>query len=175
MKMLLTSSQVAVLLTCGMVLLCTSALFISGCLIQQRTLRDLRTAIRPTVVTRPKPRSWDTEALRRRHSQQQSTVKLADGTRVQIQQHDDDVDLTVAASNYDNDKNENGYVDIEVRPSTAAVEVEGEKESKSKGSWDGIQEGGEPISRAERRRRIKAEIERLSKGNTPVYYQRRLW
>lgn len=32
-----------------------------------------------------------------------------------------------------------------------------------------------PISRAERRRLIKQEIQRLSQGETPVYYQRRLW
>ena len=44
-----------------------------------------------------------------------------------------------------------------------------------KSAWDGVQEGGEPLSRAERRRRIKAEIQRLSQGDTPVYYQRRLW
>ena len=31
------------------------------------------------------------------------------------------------------------------------------------------------ISRAERRRRIKAEIQRLSQGDEPIYYQRRLW
>lgn len=32
-----------------------------------------------------------------------------------------------------------------------------------------------PISRAERRRLIKEEIARLSQGEQPVYYQRRLW
>lgn len=32
-----------------------------------------------------------------------------------------------------------------------------------------------PISRAERRRLIKEEIRRLSQGEQPVYYQRRLW
>lgn len=42
-------------------------------------------------------------------------------------------------------------------------------------SWDGVQEGGKPLSRVERRQRIKAEIQRLSKGDAPVYYQRRLW
>lgn len=42
-------------------------------------------------------------------------------------------------------------------------------------SWDGVQEGGKPLSRVERRKRIKAEIQRLSKGEAPVYYQRRLY
>lgn len=32
-----------------------------------------------------------------------------------------------------------------------------------------------PLSRAERRRRIKQDIRDLSQGEGPVYYQRRLW
>lgn len=32
-----------------------------------------------------------------------------------------------------------------------------------------------PLSRAERRRLIKEEIQRLAQGEQPVYYQRRLW
>lgn len=36
-------------------------------------------------------------------------------------------------------------------------------------------ENRKPISRAERRRLIKEEIQRLAQGEQPVYYQRRLW
>lgn len=36
-------------------------------------------------------------------------------------------------------------------------------------------ENQKPISRAERRRLIKEEIQRLAQGEQPVYYQRRLW
>ncbi|KAI3335424.1 hypothetical protein F4824DRAFT_464749 [Ustulina deusta] len=181
--MLLTSSQVSILLTSGIVLLCTSALFISGCLIQQRTLRDLRSAIRPTVVTRPKPKVWDVEALRRT----KTTIRLDDGTLVEIQSRPD-AELAV-------DPSSSGPETIEVRPTIPEVEEEPEQKSipplsqddagdgeddsalkvKVKPSWDGVQEGGEPLSRVERRRRIKAEIRRLSQGDTPVYYQRRLW
>jgi hypothetical protein len=39
----------------------------------------------------------------------------------------------------------------------------------------GKEEGEKPVSRAERRRRIKEEIKRLSQGETPLYYQRRLY
>lgn len=46
---------------------------------------------------------------------------------------------------------------------------------KESSSWDGVQEGGVPLSRAERRKRIKAEIQRLAHADKPVYYQRRLW
>ncbi|PSR78836.1 hypothetical protein BD289DRAFT_443291 [Coniella lustricola] len=37
------------------------------------------------------------------------------------------------------------------------------------------EEGEKPISRAQRRRKIKEEIEKLSQGDEPLYYQRRLW
>ncbi|KAH8157519.1 hypothetical protein CIB48_g10734 [Xylaria polymorpha] len=176
--MLLTSSQVSILITCGIVLLCTSALFISGCLIQQRTLRDLRLAIRPAVVTRPKPKVWDTAALGRT----KTTIRLEDGTLVEIQ--NPHVEVAVDPSS----QPEEGET-IEVRPTppdaeesvqkpvTPSDEDDGGDDSALdvKGSWDGVQEGGEPLTRAERRRRIKAEIQRLSRGDTPVYYQRRLW
>ncbi|KAI0428036.1 hypothetical protein F5Y09DRAFT_13293 [Xylaria sp. FL1042] len=184
--MLLTSSQVSVLLTSGIVLLFTSALFISGCLIQQRTLRDLRSAIKPAVVTRPKPKAWNSEALRRA----KTTIRLEDGTLVEIQSR---LDPELEA-----DPSSSGPETIEVRPTIPESE-EPEQEQKPitppsrddagdgvhedddsevlkvKPAWDGVQEGGEPLTRAERRRRIKAEIQRLSQGDTPVYYQRRLW
>ncbi|KAI0453379.1 hypothetical protein F5B21DRAFT_288011 [Xylaria acuta] len=176
--MLLTSSQASVLITCGIVLLCTSALFISGCLIQQRTLRDLRSAIRPAVVTRPKPKVWDTEALRRT----KTTIRLEDGTLVEIQNPHAEVAVDPSSQPQEGET-------IEVRPTPPDVEEpaqkpialagedDGEDDSALdvKDSWDGVQEGGEPLSRAERRRRIKAEIQRLSRGDEPVYYQRRLW
>ncbi|KAI3321611.1 hypothetical protein HD806DRAFT_158633 [Xylariaceae sp. AK1471] len=187
--MLLTPSQVSILLTSGIVLLCTSALFISGCLIQQRTLRDLRLAIRPAIVTRPKPRVWDTEALQKTRT----TIRLEDGTMVQIQSPDPDPELVITGADDTSRRQEEEI--IEVRPTIPETDVEvpvlkpitlsqnrGGKDQdqddsalKVKGSWDGVQEGGEPLSRVERRKRIKAEIQRLSQGDTPVYYQRRLW
>ncbi|KAK5632303.1 hypothetical protein RRF57_008017 [Xylaria bambusicola] len=161
-----------------LVLLCTSALFISGCLIQQRTLHDLRSAIKPAVVTRPKPKVWDIDALRRT----KTTVRLEDGTLVEIQSRPDP-ELARDPST--------GPEAIEVRP-TEPETIELERKSMArddaadgeggddsalnvKPAWDGVQEGGEPLTRAERRRRIKAEIQRLSRGDTPVFYQRRLW
>lgn len=166
-------------------MLCTSALFISGAIIQQRTLRDLRHAIKPAVVTRPKPKVWDLEALKRT----KTTIRLEDGTLVEIQSRSNpEPELT---------PNSNSAPEaIEVRPTIPEDDVvvpeqriasdddaqHSESEDDDDGSglnvksaWDGVQEGGEPLSRAERRRRIKAEIQRLSQGDTPVYYQRRLW
>ncbi|KAG9244301.1 hypothetical protein BJ878DRAFT_567702 [Calycina marina] len=46
---LLTSSQVSVAITCTIIFLFTLALFLSGYVIQQQTVRDLRAAIKPHV------------------------------------------------------------------------------------------------------------------------------
>ncbi|KAI1178930.1 hypothetical protein F4777DRAFT_40891 [Nemania sp. FL0916] len=193
--MLLTASQASVLITSAMVLLCTSALFISGCLIQQRTLRDLRSAIRPVVVTRPKPKVWAVDDLRRT-----TTVRLTDGSVVRIQPDDNAVaENELDASSDDTergedvveirptlpDEDENELVAaqkplVQERPRSEDEDREGDSNGDGDGlsvgaAWDGVQENGETLSRAERRRRIKAEIQRLSHGDTPVYYQRRLW
>ncbi|KAI1154061.1 hypothetical protein F4825DRAFT_448852 [Nemania diffusa] len=199
--MLLTSSQVSVLITSGIVLLCTSALFISGCLIQQRTLRDLRSAIRPAVVTRPKPKVWDTQGRQLRRGKT-TTIRLEDGTRVEIQ--GSDVELAVDEPSPPESEvlppleEEGEVVEVRLTPEDAEElgqerealsppldDERGDDEERGEGAegnveqaaapWDGVQEGGKPLSRAERRRRIKAEIQRLSQGDTPVYYQRRLW
>ncbi|KAI1190743.1 hypothetical protein F5B17DRAFT_38029 [Nemania serpens] len=220
--MLLTSSQVSVLLTSGMVLLCTSALFISGCLIQQRTLRDLRSAIRPAVVTRPRPKVWANAEVngdvnpdagfrrtrKRRATTTTTRIRLEDGSVVEIRSPEAE-DGSPSESQFEERQGEEeaegeGEV-IEVRltpeessaTTTTQEQEQSEKAQTNNGdgnhdddgngngnsgdglkvvpSWDGVQEGGEPLSRAERRRRIKAEIQRLSRGDAPVYYQRRLW
>lgn len=84
---------------------------------------------------------------------------------------------------------------VEVKPTVAEPEREADasarQEQKPVGGWDAGEtqgptrtqkdgEGGgeraeKPISRAERRRRIKEEIMRLSQGEEKGYYQRRLW
>lgn len=165
--------------------LCTTALFFSGYVIQQRTLKDLRKAIRPDP--RPSPQIYLPDRFK------QSTTELEDGTVINTDRQD-------APS--DNPKQQKSVFVIEVRP-TIPEEVaqkplmvdaskekpdtrEGTKEmvdsvprSKKKGSkkqnHKGEVEEEGPPSRAERRRRIKAEIKELSQGESPMYYQRRLW
>ncbi|KAI1116705.1 hypothetical protein F5Y14DRAFT_52863 [Nemania sp. NC0429] len=207
--MLLTSSQVSVLITSGIVLLCTSALFISGCLIQQRTLRDLRSAIRPAVITRPRPKVYTYANADLNGDVSPSPdasagfttkrIRLVDGSVVEIQSP------VVADGSESGSGPEDGEV-VEVRltpeeeqsekaqaqPDDADNDNDNDNDGDGDGdndndndhddgelkvssSWDGVQEGGKPISRAERRRLIKAEIQRLSRGDAPVYYQRRLW
>lgn len=68
------------------VVLCSLALFLSGCAIQQRTLRDLRAAIRP----RESPRARLPDRFRA------STTELADGTVVLVES--EAREMTVAAA-----------------------------------------------------------------------------
>jgi hypothetical protein len=172
------------------VILCTAALFLSGYVIQQRTLRDLRQAIKPTP--RPSPKMFLPDRFK------QSTTELADGTVVIL---DDDgggpgqkpelvveVKPSVAedpsneqqSNPDDNTHNARGGSAVTEQPTKTT-----KSKTKSKGSKNGkrrdsgVEPGSEspqkPMSRAERRRRIKEEIMRLSQGQERGYYQRRLW
>lgn len=49
------------------------------------------------------------------------------------------------------------------------------KDEKGHSERTGAEKPQKPISRAERRKRIKEEIRKLSQGQGPGYYQRRLW
>lgn len=65
---------------------------------------------------------------------------------------------------------------VEAKPQPAPWEVRAESEqTPDEGTEHPDDETKKPVSRAERRRLIKEEIFRLSQGDEPVYYQRRLW
>ncbi|KAH6855095.1 hypothetical protein B0I37DRAFT_441992 [Chaetomium sp. MPI-CAGE-AT-0009] len=174
--MLVTSGQVSVAVSSGIVFLCTTALFLSGYVLQQRTLRDLRAAIKQPP--RPSPKIFLPDRFK------QSTTELADGTIIALDDGDDGAEQGAAA----------GPV-IEVKPTlpgdvdmaskhpggdagqpTKTTTVKEKK--KGKGSDVAGKEGGEepqkPMSRAERRRRIKEEIQKSAQGERG-YYRRRLW
>ncbi|KAL2180895.1 uncharacterized protein P884DRAFT_216539 [Thermothelomyces heterothallicus CBS 202.75] len=72
--MLLTSAQVSLAVSSGIIFLCTAALFLSGYVIQQRTLRDLRAAIKPPP--RPSPNIFLPDRFKH------SAAELPDGTVV---------------------------------------------------------------------------------------------
>ncbi|EHK18981.1 uncharacterized protein TRIVIDRAFT_57769 [Trichoderma virens Gv29-8] len=138
-RVLLTSGQVSVLATAAMILLCTSALFLSGYAIQQRTLRELRAAIRP----RQSPKA---------HLPEEFRGALADL--------------------------EESNLLVEETPVESKPEPEPEPEHKEQKEEEHKEEtiaNKAPISRAERRKMIKDEIQRLAQSEKPVYYQRRLW
>ncbi|RFU30356.1 hypothetical protein B7463_g5973, partial [Scytalidium lignicola] len=65
--MLLTSSQVSIAITSTIVFLCTTALFLSGYALQQKTVRDIRAAIKPAPRTTHRayghlPKKFDPDA-----------------------------------------------------------------------------------------------------------------
>lgn len=64
----------------------------------------------------------------------------------------------------------------QAQPQLAPWEIRGdgmvEEELSAETAED---DGAKPMSRAERRRKIKEDIQKLSQGDTPIYYQRRLW
>ncbi|KAH8662088.1 hypothetical protein BX600DRAFT_437511 [Xylariales sp. PMI_506] len=169
---LLTASQVSVAVSSTIVILCTAALFFSGYAIQQRTLRDLRKAIRPGP--RPSPKIYLPDRFK------QQTTELEDGTVVEI-------DNGGASSGGEAPTDE---IVVEVRPTIPeeksvqqpmAVIGEERRNEADDDVKQAIQDQAadtkaeKPLSRAERRRKIKQEIMELSQGESPVYYQRRLW
>ncbi|KAK3310769.1 uncharacterized protein B0T15DRAFT_489422 [Chaetomium strumarium] len=175
--MLLTSGQVSIAISSGVVFLCTAALFLSGYALQQRTLRDLRAAIQ---TPKPSPKIFLPDRFK------QSTTELPDGTIVTL---DEDAD--------DGDTRRKGEAIIEIKPTVLQDEgsrqqyVSGEKPTKTvKGKGRAKEKGGKgsakedgpddndgelqkPMSRAERRRRIKEEIMQNSQGEGPRGYYRR--
>lgn len=164
----------------------TAALFLSGYAIQQRTLRDLREAIKPSP--RPKPQIFLPDRFRA------TTTELEDGTVVVV-------DLGPDAYRPPRpDSGDQQVVVVEVTPTVAgeqgqenvrgdergddAGEVSREEKHNKESPPDGRAEekaGSGPtkpqkkLSRAERRRKIKEEIQRLSQGDKKGIYQPRLW
>jgi hypothetical protein len=169
------------------------ALFLSGYALQQRTLQDLRVAIRPGH-TRPSPKAH-----------------LPDYFTRETRQSDDGV-IEIHASQADRDEKERLAKKYELREDpktkkksggdrqaaraekhdtqlgdakTQATEeqlamLEMIKKQAAQQAWavdhpDPAAKNRLPITRAERRKLIKDEIQRLAQTDKPVYYQRRLW
>ncbi|KAI1764417.1 hypothetical protein GGR53DRAFT_322927 [Hypoxylon sp. FL1150] len=188
--LLLTSSQVSVLISSGIVVLCTAALFLSGYAIQQRTLNDLRRAINHNREPRPSPKIYLPDRFKT------PTTELDDGTvvtlddprlgarrRIDLSGEDD---VIVVRPTFPDEKSELQRQAILEKAAAAAAAAAAEAESreqaekkarkqKKQKNGDGDESTQKPISRAERRRQIKEEIRRLSEGEERVYYQRRLW
>ncbi|KAK0661562.1 hypothetical protein QBC41DRAFT_261057 [Cercophora samala] len=197
--MLLTSSQVSIAVSSGVVFFFTLALFLSGYTIQQRTLREIRASInRP----KPSPKIFLPDRFK------QSTTELEDGTIVIIE--DENISrpprplqeiLLEEEKERELEREREREVVITVVPTVpteeevlaekkqaeakekekkggllgwmrASKKAEKKTEEGEDGEEDGVQK---PISRAERRKRIKEELMRLSQGEERGWYQRRLY
>ncbi|KAF6817555.1 hypothetical protein CMUS01_12076 [Colletotrichum musicola] len=186
---LLTSSQVSIILSSAIVISCTAALFLSGYVIQQRTLTQLRAAIKPDYDPRPSPRTSYVVPEHLRDAagaggvaggKQEQIVIEVNPTVPEKQQHPKKKKTAGWTSELWQKMMPGGKEDDGV--SREDLDKMDERERNIEG-WkvkdqkhpDPEAANQKPISRAERRRLIKEEIRRLSQGEEPVYYQRRLW
>ncbi|KAK2591923.1 hypothetical protein QQS21_010365 [Conoideocrella luteorostrata] len=205
-KALLTSSEVSALVSICVVILFTLALFLSGYTIQQRTLQDLRLAIRPGY-TKPSPRAHLPGYFER------ETIKLQDGTIIVGESLADKDEKERLAKKYElhekpqskGKKNKAKKIDKELpvqgsdhksEPVPDAKASKGREEASEEQlrildslkaqaahqAWgvdhpDPLAKNPLPITRAERRKLIKEEIQKLAQGDIPTYHQRRrfLW
>lgn len=168
------------------VIMCTLALFLSGYAIQQRTLRDLRAAIRPRE-SRPSPKAHLPDRFRT------STTELADGSVVLSESEAGRAEEAVVVSptgragdaTDEPQQQPRQQQETAKRPDAASDKqraiVEQLQAQVAAKSWgvehpDPLKRSRLPVTRAERRRMIKEELQRLAQANEqPVYYQRRLW
>ncbi|KAK4069249.1 hypothetical protein Trihar35433_5828 [Trichoderma harzianum] len=198
-RVLLTSGQVSMLATASMILLCASALFLSGYAIQQRTLRELRAAIRPRqspkahlpeefrgaladldesslLVIETEAQRWSREARELASPQ----IKVSDA-EIQVEETPAESKPEPEPEHKEEEHKEKKVAvpDGEPTKEQLAMLATIQKSVKDK-SWavehpDPLAKNKAPISAAERRRLIKEEIKKLAQSEKPVYYQRRLW
>lgn len=197
-----------------LVLSCTTALFLSGFVLQQRTFNQLRTAIKQQS-SRPVPKPYLPDRF------QSSTTELEDGTIVVLDSGDDTgtlADIRKQSKKSQREREEQDETVIQVKPSVSSdasmdelvqkvfedgtasrdevdevlrlAQAQAEREMAAQSERernlrlqtdrnqlhpDPAAETQKPLSRAERRKLIKEEIQRLSYEEEPVYYQRRLY
>lgn len=157
------------------VISCTLALFLSGYAAQQRTLKELRSAIRP----RHRPtKPYLPEQFKPK------VVELEDGSQV------------ILESDAEREKKQHRETIVEVHQSKAVQQPimsasQGVSANKlqiiqqlqadvAAKSWavenpDPLSKNHVPMSKAERRKAIKEELKRLGQSEEPVLWQRRMW
>ncbi|KAK1701197.1 hypothetical protein BDP55DRAFT_11876 [Colletotrichum godetiae] len=202
---LLTSSQVSVLISSAIVVSCTAALFLSGYVIQQRTLSQLREAIKPESRPSPKASYYVPEHLKDAAGNKQNvplygangkqeqiiievnpTVPEKQQQKQQQQQQTKKQKAGQKSAGWTSDmwQKMTGPPEKEDKGGVSREDLEkmNERERningwnvKDQANPDPEASNQKPISRAERRRLIKEELRRLSESEERVYYQRRLW
>ncbi|KAF7915549.1 uncharacterized protein EAE98_011152 [Botrytis deweyae] len=203
--MLLTSGQVSVAISSFIVFFFTTALFLSGYVLQQQTVRDLREAIKPQfqakLVGLEVPDNLNINADRSGRKGQvevflpkkfENEAVRKGNIRAEIKRDVEEEIDEVAGKNGKNKKtrgegNEEwsgaGLEEsvTEVRKDYGSIEGEGDG-AGSADNTEGIKKGGreeiavpeKPLSRAERRRRIKEELVTSGEGETFNGYRRRV-
>jgi hypothetical protein len=185
-----------------LVLLFTTALFLSGCVIQQRTLRELRAAIKPTP--RPSPKIFLPDRFK------QATTELKDGTIIIIDDEQKPIVVEVkttafeakpepaaaspkeaenvdAAGRRDAQEEKTSILNREKHGQLEQTDAEVKEEAltdrerkiqqqraESLQNPDPLAADQSLMSRAERRKLIKQELRKLQEVEGRGY-QRRLW
>ncbi|TGO28348.1 hypothetical protein BPAE_0029g00790 [Botrytis paeoniae] len=200
--MLLTSGQVSVAISSFIVFFFTTALFLSGYVLQQQTVRDLREAIKPQFQAKlvglevPDnlninadrsgrkgqvevflPKKFENEAVR------EGNIK-AEIKRDVEEESDEVIGKNGKARGEENEEWSEVELDesvIKVRKDYGSVKGEGEGAGSVDNTED-VKKGGDgeiavpekPLSRAERRRRIKEELVTSGEGEIFNGYRRRV-
>ncbi|TGO08480.1 hypothetical protein BTUL_0207g00250 [Botrytis tulipae] len=207
--MLLTSGQVSVAISSFIVFFFTAALFFSGYVLQQQTVRDLREAIKPQfqakLVGLEVPDNLNINADRSGRKGQievflpkkfENEAVREGNIKAEIKRDVEEESDEVIGKNGRNKKARGGENEewngvelegsvVEIRKEYGSVEVEVEGQGEGAGSVDnteGIKRGRggqitvpeKPLSRAERRRRIKEELVTSGEGETFNGYRRRV-
>ncbi|KAF7924196.1 uncharacterized protein EAE97_010808 [Botrytis byssoidea] len=188
--MLLTSGQVSVAISSFIVFFFTTALFLSGYVLQQQTVRDLREAIKPQFQAKlvglevPDNLNINADRSGRKGRIEVFLPKKFENEAVREGNRKAEESDKVIGKNGRNKKatgeenEEWSAVELE-----GSVEVEGEEEGAglvdntegiNKGRGGGIAVPETPLSRAERRRRIKEELVTSGEGETFNGYRRRV-
>ncbi|OAQ59901.1 hypothetical protein VFPPC_09995 [Pochonia chlamydosporia 170] len=205
-RALLTSSEVSVLVSIVVVILFTLALFLSGYALQQRTLQDLRVAIRPgnskpspkahlpdyftrqtkklqdgtIIVTESQADKDEKERLAKKYELHQETVKSKDTSKAGLQAKKDDGEEELDPVQQVEEQEVIAPGTKKQASAKQLAMLDMIKKQAAEQAWgvdhpDPLAKNPLPITRAERRKLIKDEIQRLAQADKPVYYQRRLW
>ncbi|KAH8594040.1 hypothetical protein B0O99DRAFT_625813 [Bisporella sp. PMI_857] len=173
---LLTASQVSVAISSFIIFMFTSALFFCGYALQQQTLRDLRTAIKPREPPPPEAKLYLPSQFAKPSPRQEGIVvevmdTIADAQNTPITEQIPLEKLRPAAAGRRRKKT---LVEdprrYDLSPEEKAFLSELGKESKK----DALAQE-QPLSRAERRKRIKAELTDGSEEEGFRGYRRRMW
>ncbi|KAH7126253.1 hypothetical protein B0J13DRAFT_611645 [Dactylonectria estremocensis] len=191
-KLLLSSSQVQVMASSFVIILCTFALFFSGYMIQQRTLRELRVAIQPRgpqrgsrrgpqSVSEPSPQAYLPERFRT------TTKELEDGTIVQLESEAEkeakEQQVVIVVKQTKPDEQGDKMADHKVNTAAKQKNIDIVEELKAKASEkmkpvkrpEAPVKEEKPLTRAQRRKMIKQDLQRSAQLEEPAYYQRRMW
>lgn len=176
------------LLTLKSVFMCTVALFLSGYVIQQRTVENLREAIRPRAP-RATPKSYLPDKFKAR------ITELEDGSVVFLeseaeeearQQKQQLIEIQHSTSQPNSGQGSGDSKPAEQSPGLVRASkkqlmlLDQIRHNVAEKSWavehpDPFAKNRVPITAAERRRLIKEELQKIAGSNELVYWQRRLW